>query len=277
MAKMVGGFLMPHLPTIPSGFLLDDAEVKARFYGWFDTITRRLEELQADTAIIIGDDHYENFGPHCVPSCLVVTGDINVSNHVELLGMPKGLIPNNGPLAEHILQTGYDDGVDWAFAKYLGVDHSIAVPWTMTAKKVPGMRIVPVYINAVVAPVIRSRRAAQIGASIRRAVDSWPGDERVVVFGTGGISHWVGSPGMGRINEEFDRKVLAMVEAGDIEGLIALPDEMVLEEAGNGAIEIKNWICAMAAMPEAEAVTIAYEPIVPWVTGCGFSELKLAA
>ncbi len=277
MAQMVGGFLMPHLPTIPSGFLLDDEEVKARFYASFDFITQRLVELKADTAIIIGDDHYECFGPHCIPSCLVVTGDINVSNHVELLGMPKGLIPNNAPLAQHIVETGFDDGIDWAFAKSLGVDHSIAVPWTMTAKKVPGMRIVPVYINAVVAPVIRSRRAFQIGQSIRHAVDSWPGDERVVIFGTGGISHWVGSPGMGRINEEFDRRILQMIEQGDIEGLIALPDDMVLEQAGNGAIEIKNWICALAALPEATAMTIAYEPIVPWVTGCGFSELKLAA
>lgn len=277
MAKLVGGFLMPHLPTIPSGALLDDAAVKDRVYGAFDAITERLKDLAVDTVIIIGDDHYENFGPHCIPSCLVVTGDINVSDHVELLGMPKGLIPNNAPLAQHIVETGYDDGIDWSFAKYLGVDHSVAVPYTMTAKKIPGIRIVAVYINAVVAPLIRSRRACQIGQSIRKAVESWPRDERVAIFGTGGISHWVGGPGMGNINEEFDHRILKMVEAGDIEGLIALPDEVVLKEAGNGAIEIKNWICAMAALPEAQGVTIAYEPVVSWITGCGFCELKLAA
>ncbi|HMP57099.1 MAG TPA: protocatechuate 3,4-dioxygenase [Novosphingobium sp.] len=277
MAKLVGGFLMPHLPTIPSGALLDDAAAKARVYGAFDAITQRLKELAVDTVIIIGDDHYENFGPHCIPTCLIVTGDIDVSDHVELLGMPKGAIPNNAPLAQHIIETGYDDGIDWSFAKFLGVDHSIAVPYTMTARKLPGVRIVPVYINAVVAPVIRSRRAAELGQSIRRAVESFPGDDRVAVFGTGGISHWVGSPGMGRINEDFDHKVMAMVEAGDIEGLIALPDEVVLQEAGNGAIEIKNWICAMAAVPEARGLAIAYEPVPQWITGCGFAELKLAA
>ena len=277
MAQLVGGFLMPHLPTIPSGALLDDEAVRGRVYGAFDQITQRLKELAVDTVIIVGDDHYECFGPHCIPSCLVVTGDVNVSDHVELLGMPKGLLPNHPALARHIVETGYDDGIDWAFAKYLGVDHSIAVPWTMTAKQVPGIRVIPVFINAVVMPVIRSRRAQQLGASIRRAVDAFPGNERVAIFGTGGISHWVGGPGMGRINEEFDHKILQMAEAGDIEGLIALPDQTVLEEAGNGAIEIKNWIVAMAAMPEARCITIAYEPVVPWITGCGFAELKLAA
>lgn len=277
MAHMVGGFLMPHLPTIPSGALLDDQEVKGRVYGAFDRITERLKELAVDTVIIVGDDHYENFGPHCIPSCLVVTGDLDVSDHVQLLGMPKGALPNNAALAQHIVETGYDEGVDWAFAKHLGVDHSVAVPYTMTVKKLPEVKIVAVYINAVVAPLIRSRRAAQLGQSIRRAVDSFPGDERVAIFGTGGISHWVGGPGMGTVNEEFDRKVMKMVEDGDIEGLIALPDDLVLEQAGNGAIEIKNWICAMAAVPEAKGLTIAYEPVIPWITGCGFAELKLAA
>jgi protocatechuate 4,5-dioxygenase beta chain len=277
MAEMVGGFLMPHLPTIPSGMLLDDPDVRERFYGAFDGITERLRELEVDTVIIIGDDHYECFGPGCIPSCLIGTGDVNVSDHVELLGMPKGLLPNNPALARHILETGFDDGIDWSFAKYLGIDHSVAVPYTMTAKKIPGVSMIPVYLNDVVMPVIRSRRAAQVGESIRRAVDSWQGSERVAIFGTGGISHWVGSPGMGNINQEFDRKILDMVEAGDLEGLIALPDKMVFEEAGNGAIEIKNWICAMAAVPEAKACSIYYEPVFPWVTGCGFAELQRAA
>lgn len=277
MAEMVGGFLMPHLPTIPSGMLLEDEAVRGRVYGAFDAITERLRELEVDTVIIVGDDHYESFGPNCIPSCLIVTGDVNVSDHVELLGMPKGLIPNHPRLARHILETGFDDGIDWSFAKYLGVDHSIAVPYTMTAKKLPDTRIIPVYLNDVVMPVVRSSRAADIGRSIRKAVDSWDAPDRVAIFGTGGISHWVGSPGMGNINQEFDCKVIDMVKAGDIEGLVALPDKMVFEQAGNGAIEIKNWICAMAAVPEAEACSVHYEPVVPWVTGCGFAELKLAA
>src|SRR3546814_9180760 len=137
--------------------------------------------------------------------------------------------------------------------------------------------LVPVYLNDVIMPVIRSSRAAELGRSIRRAVDSFPGNERVAIFGTGGISHWVGGPGMGNINEEFDRKIMKMVEDGDLEGLIALPDRDVFEQAGNGAIEIKNWICAMAAVPEAQGLTIAYEPVPAWTTGCGVSELNLAA
>ncbi len=277
MAEIVGGFMMPHVPSIPTGGYGESPEQKALSDSAFETIARRLAELEADTIIIVGDDHYENFGPHCIPSCLIVTGDIDLSAHAQTLGMQGGPIPNNEALAKHILETGYREGIDWAFAKSLDVDHSVGIPYHMAVKRNPQMNIVPIYLNCVVEPFIPSRRACELGRSIGRAVASFSGNERVVVFGTGGISHWVGGPGMGHVNEEFDRRVLAMVEQGDIDGLVALEDDKVLAEAGNGALEIKNWICALAALPRSTAELIAYEPIPHWVTGCGFVELKVAA
>jgi len=278
MAEVVGGFLMPHVPAIPTGGYGETPEQKAASDKAFERISARVEELGADTVIIIGDDHYENFGPHCIPSCLIVTGDIGLSAHAQTLGMPGDPIPNNEPLAAHILETGFREGIDWSFAKSLDVDHSVGIPYHMAVKKHSRMNIIPVYLNCVVMPVIASRRAYQIGQSILRAVQSWSGDERVVVFGTGGISHWVGGPGMGHVNEAFDHRVLKMIEQGQIDSLIDLSDQSVLAEAGNGALEIKNWLCALGALPPgAKAETIAYEPIPNWVTGCGFVEVSVAA
>lgn len=277
MAEIVGGFMMPHVPSIPTGGYGETPEQKAVSDNAFEHIARRLRELAADTIIIIGDDHYENFGPHCIPSCLIVTGDIGLSAHAQTLGMEGGPIPNNEPLATHILETGYREGIDWAFAKSLDVDHAVGIPYHMSVKRYPEMNIIPVYLNCVVAPFIENRRAYQVGQSIGRAVKSWSGKERVVMFGTGGISHWVGGPGMGHVNEDFDHRILAMLEQGDIDGLLALKDDEVLREAGNGALEIKNWICALGALPDTRAETIAYEPIPTWVTGCGFAEMKMVA
>jgi len=278
MAEIVGGFLMPHVPSIPTGGYGESPEQKAVSDNAFEFIAKRIKELEADTVIIVGDDHYENFGPHCIPSCLIVIGDIDLSAHAQTLGMEGGSIPNNEPLANHILETGYGEGIDWAFAKSLDVDHAVGIPYHMSVKRYPEMNIIPIYLNCVVAPFIHNRRAYQVGQSILNAVDSWSGSERVVVFGTGGISHWVGGPGMGHVNEEFDHRVLDLIEKGNIEELIEFSDEKVLSEAGNGALEIKNWLCALGALPKnAKAETIAYEPIPTWVTGCGFVELKLAA
>lgn len=277
MAEVVGGFMMPHVPSIPTGGFGESPEQKAVSDNAFEHIAKRIKELAADTIIIVGDDHYENFGPHCIPNCLIVTGDIDLSAHAQTLGMEGGPIPNNEPLARHILEVGYSEGIDWAFSKSLDVDHSVGIPYHMSVKRYPQMNIIPIYLNCVVQPFIRSQRAYQVGQSMLRAVQSWSGKERVVVFGTGGISHWVGGPGMGHVNVEFDHRILDMLKQGDVEQLISLSDEKVLAEAGNGALEIKNWICALGMLPNAKAETIAYEPIPQWVTGCGFAELRVAA
>ncbi len=275
MAEIVGGFLMPHDPLIPS--ITDAAEPtqRDRVLGAFEQIARRIDKLEADTAIIIGDDHYALFGPHCIPRCLIGIGDVEGPAE-NWLGFETGVIENNEPLAKHILFSGYDDGIDWSFAKALTVDHGVAVPHHYCVKSNVGLRTIPVYLNCGVMPVVQGRRAQQIGQSIRRAIGSWGGKERVVVFGTGGISHWVGSTEMGRVNESFDRRILALAGAGDVEGLIALSDEEILREGGNGALEIRNWICAMAALGESRAELMLYEPVPQWITGIGFAELKAA-
>ncbi len=277
MAEVVGGFLMPHNPMLtsaPPG--LADPVKSGNVFSAFEAVSKRVTELRADTVIIIGDDHYTNFGPHCIPRCLIATGD--VEGPIEpWLGIEKTIIENNEALANHIMVSGFGDGIDWAFAKSITVDHSIAIPYHLAVRGVPGLKAIPVYLNAAVPPVIGSRRAFQIGESILRAVQSWEGAERVVIYGTGGISHWVGSAGMGQVNEAFDQQILAMAGAGDVEGLIALSDDRVLEEGGNGCLEIKNWICAMAALPGSKADLIAYEAMPEWVTGLGFAELRKSA
>ena len=276
MASVVGGFLMPHNPMLAMGRGMADPAQEKTVFDAFAAISARVAELQADTVIVIGDDHYTNFGPHCIPSYLIAIGDVEGPAE-PFLGIARTAIENNAPLANHILQAGWNEGVDWSFARSLTVDHSVAIPWNLAVRTVPGLKMIPVYLNAGVAPLLRSRRAFDIGQSIARAVASWPGDERVVIYGTGGISHWVGSPGMGQVNAELDRRILDLCAAGDVEGLIALPDEMVEAEGGNGCLEIKNWICAMGAMPGSRAELIAYEAMQAWITGMGFAELKPAA
>lgn len=275
MATLVGGFLMPHDPLMSGAPQAAPAQKRENTEAAFRQIVRRIGELQADTVVIVGDDHYCIFGPHCIPRCLIAIGD--VEGPVEdWLNIPRAPIANHTALARHILATGYGDGIDWSFAKAITVDHAIAVPHHFAVKSNPAIRTIPVYLNAAVPPVIGSRRAYAIGRSIRKAIDSWPGNERVVVFGTGGISHWVGTAEMGKVNEDFDRRILSMVERGDAEALLALSDEQILEEGGNGAFEIKNWICAMGVMGKLKAETIAYEAVPEWICGCGFAELKAA-
>lgn len=278
MAELVGGFLMPHDPLITGAPEQADPTQMKSVMAAYAEIAEHIRALRATTAIIIGDDHYVMFGPHCLPRILIGIGDLE--GPIEpWLRIDRGPVENHVPLARHIMQQGFADGFDWAVAKVLTLDHATMVPFHLVARPA-GVKTIPIYLACGVDPVIRPRRAHQVGQLVRKAVDSFPADERVVVFGTGGISHWVGEAQMGRVNEDFDRMVLSAVEKGDVETLIGLDDDYILENGGNGALEIRNFICAMGAMSglrgEIRGRVIAYEPMPSLITGLGFAELKAA-
>ncbi len=272
VAEIVGGFLIPHDPliaVIPDAPERHHAESITR---GMEHVATRLRELQVDTVITIGDDHYGMFGPGCIPACLIGIGD--VEGPLEpFLGFARAPIPNNEHLAAHILQRGFDDAIGWSYARSLVVDHSCAVPYYLCYRHVPDVRMIPIYLNDGVAPYVPVALARMIGESIRRAVRTHAGAERVAVVGTGGWSHWVGAPEMGRINEVFDAQVNALIEAADIDGLAALSDETVLAMAGNGALEFRNWICAMTAVGATRGNLLSYDAVPAWVSGLGFAEL----
>lgn len=276
MAKLVGAFCVPHIPLILSQPNVADKRQVNIVMETFAHISKRLTELDVDTVILIGDDHYTAFGPHCLPSILIGTGDVD-GPYEDWLGPEKAPIVNNTELAQYILQYGFDHKFDWAFAKSLTIDHSTYVPYHKMIKDLDKVATIPVYICSGVEPLVRSERCAELGAMLRDAVEAYGGDNRVAIIGTGGLSHWVGAAEMGRVNEEFDRDVLDKVEHNDIKGLTAIPDKYVLTEAGNGALEIKNWIVAVAAAKEYEMELLCYEPIHGWVTGTAMVELKLAS
>jgi protocatechuate 4,5-dioxygenase beta chain len=273
MAKIVGGFLMPHEPGVLR-IAQPWSEAQQQVMGAYTAIARRIAELQADTVIVVGSDHYVLFGPQCLPSCLIGIGDVS-GPYERFEGMEQGPMRTNSALAQHIAEYGRNNGVDWAVSKHITVDHSIGIPARLCALPNAGVSVVPVYLASAVEPLVPKRRAHQIGQAIRAAVESWSEDARVVVIGSGGISHWVGLPEMGQVNPEFDRRVIDAVSANDAEALIGLDDAQILAEAGNGALEIRNFLCALGAVGRGQHRVLHYANGAEWVTGLGFMELEV--
>ncbi|CAG9262996.1 protocatechuate 3,4-dioxygenase [Paraburkholderia caribensis] len=273
MAKVVGGFLLPHEPGIFRKADVDRSPGQTRVMNAYEHIRDRIGELDATTVVIIGSDHYVLFGPTCLPTYLIGIGDLS-GPYERFAGIEGGSLPGDPEFATHIAQHGRASGFDWAVAKSLNVDHSIGIPARICALPNTSVRsVVPVYLGSSVEPIISSERAYQLGGSIRDAIDAWSADERVVVIGSGGISHWVGLPEMGKVNETFDRWVIDSAISGSARDLIALRDDEVVAQAGNGALEVRNFLCAMAIVRNRSGSLIAYESGPEWVAGLGFVEL----
>jgi protocatechuate 4,5-dioxygenase beta chain len=274
MAKLVGGFCLPHDPLIVGVPDAAPADRARKVMSAFAEVRSRIEALNADTAIVIGDDHCTMFGPGCLPSILIGIGELE--GPIEpWLNIPRRAVPGNPALAHHLMEFGFANGFDWAVARSLSLDHSTMVPIHLSVPA--SVRAIPIYISSGEVPLVSGKQCRELGAMLGKAVLAWPGDERVVILGTGGISHWVGMADMGRVNIEFDQRILNMVEARDIDGLASLTDAYIIEEAGNGALEIRNWIVALSALTSFEPRLLAYEPVPEWITGLGFFALEVAA
>jgi 2,3-dihydroxyphenylpropionate 1,2-dioxygenase len=55
----------------------------------------------------------------------------------------------------------------------------------------------------------------------------------------------------------------------DVSSLTAYTHEEIDAEAGSGGHEIMTWIALAGAVQSWKAELLAYEPVVPWATGCG--------
>ena len=100
---------------------------------------------------------------------------------------------------------------------------------------------VPLFVNNYYEPNKPTvRRCLAFGRAVARAVQSFPGDARVALIASGGLTHFA-------IDEELDRKVLDAMAAGDLASIERIPEAMFLSP---GTGEIKNWIPLAAATAE---------------------------
>src|SRR3954471_21965354 len=106
---------------------------------------------------------------------------------------------------------------------------------------------------------------------IKLAIETYPDDLRVAVLATGGLSHFIGEPGMGQIDEAFDRTCIALFEKGDTAALASTLERDV-RHTGNGGHEVRNWVVAHAAAGARGFELIGYAPLEEIYVGCAFAE-----
>src|SRR5437588_9286118 len=88
-----------------------------------------------------------------------------------------------------------------------------------------------------------------LGKAIRKAVESYPEDLRVVIFGTGGMSHQISGPRAGLINSKFDKAFLDNLTKSP-KKLMGIPHIEYMREAGAEGIEMVMWLIMRGALDD---------------------------
>lgn len=263
MGRIVGAFGSSHvLVNHP-----ETAAVAERVIDGMRRIGAAVRAARPDLLLIVSSDHMVNLNLRLQPPFVVGVAD----EHTPLgdMQMPRDPIPGHRDFAEGLVRFAAGADFDLAKAEELLPDHGVVLPFIFATGGTP-LPTVPLLVNVAMDPPPSPRRCFRLGRAIRDFVETTrPADERVVVLGTGGLSHWICMPQMGMVNETFDRWVLERFAAGDAEAVARLTSEDVLRESGNGGLEILNWLVMAGAAGPCTGEAVYYEPIPQWFTGMG--------
>ncbi len=251
MATILGSVSMSHIPMIGMAInrsLQQDPYFKPFFDG-FAPVHRWLAQNRPDVAVIFYNDHGLSFFLDKMPTFAVGAAP-EYCNADEGWGLKTfAPLPGDPELSWHIIEGLVGEEFDVTTCQELQVDHATAVPVELLWPNQPvrPIKVVPIMVNTVQHPLPSARRCLALGQAVGRAIASYPRDLKVVVLGTGGLSHQLDGERAGFINKEFDFLCLDKL-IKDPAALTTYSNVELVRLAGTQGIEILNWIAARGAL-----------------------------
>ena len=252
MAKIVGGINVTHVPALGRAIaqnLQQDPYWKPFFDG-FPPAHEWLARVKPDVAVVFYNDHGLNFFLDKLPTFSVGAAE-QYQNADEGWGIPT-LPPFAGEpdLSWHLIEELVEREFDLTTCQEMQVDHAFTLPLKLLWPKdeVCPVRTVPVCINTVQFPLPSAARCYKLGQAVGQAIASWDSDLRVVVIGTGGLSHQLDGQRAGFINKAFDLQFMDSLIADPLWATRYSITELV-EQVGTQGVELLMWLATRAALP----------------------------
>ncbi len=276
MGRLVGGIGTSHVPSV--GVAYDRKRMRAPEWAPLDDMFAPVREwlaaLRPDVAIIVYNDHGGDFFFDKYPTFAVGAAD---SYFIADEGFGRRPLPDlrgDAAFSWHLCEQLVYDEFDITVCQEMGLEHGFLVPMNLCFPHAPApdmpdwpVAVVPLEVNVVQHPLPTARRCWRLGEAIARAVAAYPQDTRVVVVGTGGMSHQLNGPRFGYMNEAFDRDFLDRLER-DPQSLCEITHHRLMVEAGAEAVELIMWLVMRGAMgPAARRIHRGY--YAPMTTGIG--------
>jgi protocatechuate 4,5-dioxygenase beta chain len=252
MAKIIGGLTTSHVPAI-GGAMARGVQNEPYWKPFFDgylPVHKWLDEVKPDVAVVFYNDHGLNFFLDKMPTFAVGAAP-EYHNADEGWGIPT-LAPAKGnlDLSWHLIQHLVDREFDIVTCQEMLIDHAVSLPLKLFWPNGCPVTIVPVCINTVQFPLPSAKRCYALGKAVGEAIASWDSDKKVVVIGTGGLSHQLDGERAGFINKPFDLKFMDSL-VNDPEWATKYSIHELVEKTGTQGVELLMWLATRAAVPGA--------------------------
>jgi protocatechuate 4,5-dioxygenase, beta chain len=241
VAEIVAGVGTSHIPAV--GAAIDKGRTNDPYWAPYFAKVEPVREWMAATApdvcIVVYNDHANAFSLEIVPTfALGLAAEFEVAD--EGYGpRPVPTVHGHPDLAWHLAEALILDEFDLTLVNEMTVDHGLTVPLSVMFGEPQEWPcpIIPLCVNVVQYPPPTGRRCLRLGQAIRRAVESYPGTERVVIVGTGGMSHQLHGQRAG-----LDQLV------HDPDAAASISHVEYLREAGSEGIELVMWLVMRGAL-----------------------------
>jgi hypothetical protein len=276
VAAVIGGIGISHTPSMgieydrgiasPDGF-------SPRWQPWYDG-TRRVEELlerlAPDHLVVVYNDHLNYFDLDSYPTLAIGVG-------ARFRQADEGWGQRDLPDLEgdtrwglHLTEELVGREFDLTVCQDLAIDHGIFSWLPYVFRRAGGgwpVTVTPIAVNMIRQPLPTSSRLRSLGRAIRASVAAFPGDDRVLVIATGGMSHQISGARFGIANEELDQYFLRNLP-GHLDDLVSVPVREYMRLGGTDAAELTLWFTMRAALSERAAALYTFQTF-PAITGCG--------
>jgi protocatechuate 4,5-dioxygenase beta chain len=254
VARIIGGYATSHVPAI--GVAIDQGKTGEDYwkpvFAGYEASRRWMEEQKPDVAIVVYNDHATAFSLEIIPTFALGCAASYQPADEGWGARPVPVVEGHPDLAWHMAQSIILDEFDLTIVNAMEVDHGLTVPLSLAFGQPEAWPcpVIPLAVNVVQYPPPTGNRCLNLGKAIRKAVESFDEDLRVVVFGTGGMSHQLQAERAGLINPEFDNRFLDLL-VNDPKAAAAIPHVDYLREAGSEGIELVMWLIMRGALGDA--------------------------
>jgi protocatechuate 4,5-dioxygenase beta chain len=251
VAKIVAGVTTSHVPAIAAAIDLGkthEAYWQPVFKG-FEFSKRWMKELAPDVAIVVYNDHASAFSLEMIPTFALGCAEVFPPADEGWGPRPVPVVMGHPDLAWHIAESTINDEFDMTIVNKMEVDHGLTVPLSLMCGQPEEwpFKVIPLCVNVIQYPPPTGHRCYNLGKAIRKAVESFDEDLRVVVFGTGGMSHQLQGKRAGMLNKEWDYRFLDNLTR-DPEANVRIPHLEYVRETGSEGIEMVMWLTMRGAL-----------------------------
>jgi protocatechuate 4,5-dioxygenase beta chain len=251
MAQLTAGIGTSHVPAI--GMALDTGKTaepywKPLFEG-YEFTKAWLAREKPDVVILVYNDHANAFSMDIVPTFALGCAAEFAPADEGWGARPVPVVKGDPELAWHLAESLILDEFDITIVNKMDVDHGLTVPLSLLFGQPQAWpcKVIPLAVNVIQYPPPTGRRCYALGQALRRAVDAFGPQRKVVMVGTGGLSHQIQGARAGLINSAWDHAFLDQL-TNDPEALSRVPHVDYVREAGSEGIEMVMWLVMRGAL-----------------------------